>query len=186
VTITASDVIAAIAVFATVAVAWIAHLDRNGDRENQRSLSREGHEHERTLAREARLQERRAGAYRDMLVMAFRIQEVVAQTMPILESVPPPPRIPLPTNEEQREMAATVAAYGSPDVVALFRAVVTQTRAFFNAVWLVNALYPDRSMPPPRNLVELHKAEEDIHHQRQVLGSAVDELERVARDELAS
>jgi hypothetical protein len=117
--ITASDVIAALAVSATMLVAWIGPLDRKGD-----------HEHERTLAREARLQERRAVAYRDMVAMVFRVQGGVNQTMPLFESVPPPPRIPEPTLDEQREMAATVTAFGSAEVVARLKVVVSATRAF--------------------------------------------------------
>jgi hypothetical protein len=178
VNITASDVIAAIAILATIVttsvVAWIGHLDRKGD-----------HEHERTLAREARLQERRAVAYRDMVAMVFRVQDVVDQTLPLFESVPPPPRIPEPTLDEQREMAATVTAFGSAEVVARLRAVVSATRAFHLAV---RDLSDVRLVATPSvgGADELRKARENLRAQRADVHAAVDELERAAREELAS
>ena len=187
--ITASDVIAAIAIVATIVttsvVAWIGHLDRSGDHEHDRTLSRESHEHERTLAREARLQERRAIAYQDMVAMVFRVQDVVDQTMPLFESVPPPPGIPAPTLEEEREMAATVTAFGSAEVVARLRAVVSATRAFHLAV---RDLSDVRSIAAPsvESADELRKAREDLQAQRAAVHAAVDELERAAREELAS
>lgn len=189
-TFTASDVIAVIAIVAgivtTSVVALIGHFDRKGDHEHDRTLAREGHEHERALAREARLQERRESAYRDMLNIAFRIQHVVAQTMPVLELVPAPPRASLPTADEQRKTGTRVALFGSPAVVALYRTLMTQTREFSDAVLYVNLLHPDPSMPPIGDAGLLKKAYEDVQNRKVALNAAVDELEQVAREELAS
>lgn len=172
--ITASDAIAALAVSATMLVAWIAHLDRKGD-----------HEHARTLAREARLQERRAVAYRDMLAMVFRAQVAVDQTLPLFERVPPPPRIPEPSIEEQRDMEATVAAFGSGDVIARLRAVISATRDFYLAASYLSDV---RSIATPSvgGADELRKARDDLDARRAAFHAAVAELERVAREELAS
>lgn len=183
--ITASDVVAVIAIVATIAVAWIAHLDRRGDHEHDRTLSREGREHERTLAREARLQERRESAYRDMLVMVFRVQDGIDQTMPMFESVPPPPRIPEPTIDEQREMAAPVTVFGSAEVVARLKAVVSATRAFHVAARYVEDVRLVAT-PSAEGVNEIRKAREDLAAQRAAVHAAVEELERAAREELAS
>jgi hypothetical protein len=190
VTITASDIIAVVAILAgivtTSVVALIGHLDRNGDHKHDRLLATEGHEHERSLAREARLQERRESAYLDMLDMAFRIQLVVGQTMPVLELLPAPPRASYPPADEQRATGKKVALFGSPEVVALYRALMTQTREFQDAVLYVNLLHPDPSVPPIGDADMLKNASLDVQKRKVTLNAAVDELERVAREELAS
>jgi hypothetical protein len=178
VTITASDVIAAIAILATIvttsAVAWIGHLDRSGD-----------HEHERTLAREARLQDRRERAYRDMLVMVLRIQNVVDQTGRLFESVPPPDRIPDPTIDQQEAMTAAVTLFGSDELVGLLGAVVNATRAFNVAI---RDLSDVRSIARPsvEDAGQLQRARESLDARRAAFHAAVEELERAARGELAT
>jgi hypothetical protein len=178
VNITASDVIAVIAILAgivtTSVVALIGHFDRKGD-----------HDHERTLAREARLQVRRERAYRDMLVMALRIQNVVDQTGRLFERVPPPERIPDPTIDQQEAMTAAVTLFGSGEVVGLLGAVVGATRAFHLAVQNLSDV-KRIARPGVEDVGELHKVREDLDARRAAFHAAVAELERVAREELAS
>jgi hypothetical protein len=57
--------------------------------------------------------EDRDGRDDDMVAIVFRVQDVVDQTLPVFESVPPSPRIPEPTLDQQREMATAVTAFGS-------------------------------------------------------------------------
>ena len=179
-TVTASDVIAIVAIVATIVttsvVAWINHLDRGGDQE-----------HERGLAREQRLQERRGATYRDMLSMVYLVGDVIAQTLPVFERVPAPPRIDGPSPETEREMTATVALYGSAAVVERLEAVSTASRDFFLAAQYLHDLHPDRSVPPPRHVSnELRKVRQDVEAKRTAFSAAKEELERASREELAS
>ena len=77
--------------------------------------------HELGVARDARLQERKADTHRDMIEMAYRVQDIVNQTFPFFESVPPPPRVESPSMDDQRAMAARISAFGSPDIVDRFQ-----------------------------------------------------------------
>ncbi len=189
-TFTASDVIAVVAILAGIAttgiVSWIAHLDRRTDREHERKLALEAHEHEAALARDSRLQDRRAKAYRDMLALAFRIQYAVIQTRPMLVVNPPPTPVAQPTPEEQREMGATVAAVGSGEVVDCYRAFIREVQAFGRTVWMLDVLQPDASMPPIGLAEELKKAHNELETARRTVSDAVERLEQTARDELAA
>lgn len=184
--VTMSDVIAVIAIFATIAVAAIGLFDRRADRRQTLELSREARDHERALARESRLQDRRAQTYEEMLLVAYRAQDVIDETMPVLRlsSAPPPPEP--PSIEEQRVMLAKVAVYGSPEVLNRLRAFSSATREFGRAVWYMQTLHPDTSMPPVGSADDLMQAHRDLEAARFNVRSALDELERTAREELAA
>jgi len=175
-TVNMSDIIAVVAVVATLGIAWINHLDRNGD-----------HEHERGVAREQRLQDRRGKTYRKMLTMVYLIADVIAQTLPEIELIPPPPRVDGPSLETERKMAARVASYGSAPVVARFETVATAEREFFLAVRHHHDLHPDRSIsPPPPLFNELREARQMVEERRAAFDRAKEDLERASREELAS
>jgi hypothetical protein len=179
-------VIAALALLVTLAVAWWAHRDHDADRDHAATLARETHEHERLLAREARLQERRAETYRAMLEMAFRVQDVVNDTLPILQWVPGPPPVEPPTIDEQRAMAARISAFGSAEVVAGFAKVTAATRVFFDAARDWQMMQPGPEVMPRGSAEEFLEARHAIDRRRADVRTAVDELERLARSELAS
>lgn len=67
------------------------------------------HTHEREMAREARLQERRARAYERILEHLYRLDAWVSRTAPLIEPAPDPPP-PLP-EEELFRLNALTAAY---------------------------------------------------------------------------
>jgi hypothetical protein len=174
-TFTASDVIAALAIFATMLVAWIGHLDRTSDRD-----------HEQKMARESRQQDRRATTYRDMMAMAFTIQAVVNETLPGFELRPAPPPTEMPSGDVQRQMGAAVAAFGSPEVVGLYGDLVLCVNKFSNAARLVSMLSQPEGMRAAPDVAQLWvKAREDLEPARQAVTDAVNKLEQAARTELA-
>ena len=184
---TPSDWIAVLAVLTTGAVAWIAHLDRRGDRDSAADLAREARAHDRNLAREARLQKRRATVYRDMLEMVLRVLDGVNQTDPILVLNPPPPPIEQPSLDAQRAMVARVATLGSAEVVAAFERVASASREFYHAVWYWHQLTPEPGVRPPAGSAdELRRAHDDVETKRAEVRAAVDALEEVARSELGA
>ena len=172
VSFTASDVIAISAILATVAIAWIAHLDRLGDREHARRLAREAHGHER-----------RSAAYQDMLAMVLRIRDGVRQTMPMWERVPPPPRIEPPTPDEQRQVAATVGLYGTPAIAKGLDDAILSANVFYIAADYLSDLRASRS--PSQTADELPKARTDVDAKREAFYANVEALTVAARQDLA-
>jgi hypothetical protein len=76
---------------------------------------REGNKHERTMAREAREQERLGNAYVRLLGMAERAGQWAQMVKPIMDTDPPQPVPPLPDLAEQAEVAALISAFGSDE-----------------------------------------------------------------------
>jgi hypothetical protein len=72
--------------------------------------------HERTMAHEAREQERLSNAYVGLLGMVERIGQWAQTVKPMHDSNPPQPLPPLPEIGEQTEAEALVNAFGSDDV----------------------------------------------------------------------
>jgi hypothetical protein len=87
--------------------------------------------------------------------------------------------------DEERKMAATVTSFGSPEVVARLRAVAAATRAFYLAATYLSDVR-SIAVPSAGGANDLRKAREDLDAQRAAVHAAVDELERNAREELAS
>jgi hypothetical protein len=168
---TASDLVAIIAIGATVALAWINHRDRVSDRDQAR-----------LLAREARIQDRRAIAYRAMLVMVRRIGDVVTQTLPMWERVPPPPRIEPPTDDEQRDVAADVGLYGTAIVLARLEETLSSARDFFRAAEYLNDVR--LAATPPDGANDLRGAREEVTAKRDAFSVRLTALEAAAREDI--
>jgi hypothetical protein len=71
-------------------------------------------DHERTIARDRRVQERIASAYEDLLVMVDLVMEIVRTTQPVVERILEPgqerPRPPEPDPEYVRRVQARMEA----------------------------------------------------------------------------
>jgi hypothetical protein len=87
-------------------------------------------EHERTMAREARDQERLANAYVRLLGMVERIGQWTQMVKPMLDTNPPQPVRALPDLDEQAEAQALVNAFGSDEVREAFE-------SWRNLVWKI-------------------------------------------------
>ncbi len=172
VNVRASDLVAIIAIPATVAVAWIGHRDRVADRD-----------HTMRLARESRVDEHRGSAYRDMLLMTLKIQDIVRQTMPMFERDPAPQRIDAPSADEQRAVAASVGLYGTPRVLEL----LNDTRAAANDFFLAAEYLGDVRLIAqrrPEGGDELRNAREGVDNKRSAFVLSVQQLEAAARDNI--
>jgi hypothetical protein len=118
--------------------------------------------HERAMAREQRLQDRRARAYERALVHAYRLDTWVERTEPFLGPVPDPPP-PLP-DEEVWQLNALTAAHASPEVQALALAMSKVAGTFNVAAMMVadeRAGHPAGQDVPPR--VQLTEARTAFH-----------------------
>lgn len=88
--------------------------------------------HERTMAREAREQDRLGNAYVRLLGMAERVGQWAQMVKPMMDTVPPQPVRPLPGLDEQAEVEAVVNAFGSDAVrtaLEAWRAIIKDTIA---------------------------------------------------------
>jgi hypothetical protein len=72
-----------------------------------------GQDHEKAMARERRLQERRAGAYERMLEHIYRLDTWVERTEPLIGPAANPPA--MLADEELFKLNAITAAHASPD-----------------------------------------------------------------------
>jgi hypothetical protein len=118
--------------------------------------------HERAMAREQRLQDRRARAYERALVHAYRLDTWVERTEPMIGPVPDPP-LPLP-DDEVWHLNAVTAAHASPEVQALTLAMSTAARTFNVAAMMVaeeRAGHPTGQPVPPR--IQLTEARTAFH-----------------------
>jgi hypothetical protein len=119
-----------------------------------------GNQNQRTMAREAREQDRLAGAYVGLLALTERIGQWAEQVNPMYR---PDPDRPLPDLDKQADVVGAVRAYGSDEVIEAFEAwqkVIADMRAFAQQI----AREPDAAEPreslrdlKPRE-VEKHKA----------------------------
>lgn len=93
------------------------------------------HANQRAMAREQRLQDRRARAYERALEHAYRLNDWVERTEPMIGPKPEPPP-PLP-DEELWRLNALTAAHASPEAQELTRAMSDAARRFQVAAWRV-------------------------------------------------
>jgi hypothetical protein len=100
------------------------------------SQSRE-HAHGRTMARDARTQDRRNRAYEMGLVHAYRLEAWVDRTSPVLGPAPDPP--PLLPDEDMFKLNALTAAHASDEVKVAVSAMSEAARKFQVAAWRVAA-----------------------------------------------
>ena len=105
------------------------------------------HAHELEMARQARVQDRRAAAYEAALEHGYRIEAWVARTLPIIgfENDPKPPEQ-LP-DEAMFRLNALSAAHASPQVKDLARAMTKAAVHFQSRAWMVQA---EREHPTER------------------------------------
>jgi hypothetical protein len=87
-------------------------------REHVERMAGANHDHERTMAREARDQERFGNAYMQLLVMVERAGQWAQMVNPMRETDPPQP-VP-PGLDEQAEAEALVDAFGSDEARKAF------------------------------------------------------------------
>lgn len=120
---------------AGVAFTW---LTGKQGRDQVERMAQERHEHERTMAREAREQERLASAYVRLLGMAERIGQWAHMVKPMLDTIPPRAVRPLPELDAQAEVEAEVRAYGSDEVREAFEAWRKIIRDMIAAVALID------------------------------------------------
>src|SRR6266508_5485762 len=121
-----------------------------------------GQDHERTMAREQRLQDRRARAYERALVQAYRLDSWVERTEPFIGPAPDPPP-PLP-DDEVWQLNALTAAHASPEVQALALAMSQVARTFNVAAMMAadeRAGHPAGQAVAPR--VQLTEARTAFH-----------------------
>jgi hypothetical protein len=121
-----------------------------------------GQAHERVMAREQRLQDRRARAYERALMHAYRLDTWVERTEPIFGPVPDPPP-PLP-DDELWQLNALTAAHASPHVQALTLEMAGVARTFSVAAMMVadeRAGHSAGQAVPPR--VQLVEARTKFH-----------------------
>jgi hypothetical protein len=78
-------------------------------------------QHERTMAHDAREQERRGNAYVRLLTVVERSGQWAQMVKPMLDSDPPQPVRPLPDLDEQAEAMALVNAFGSDEIRQSFK-----------------------------------------------------------------
>lgn len=115
--------------------------------------------HERSVAREQRVQERRADTYVEMLEMFDWVMEIVNATQPVLEPGPEPP--PEPEREKMRASQARIAAHASAEIRDLIDQRWIPSRvAFFIAA---------------SNLAQMRKARADGVEERLIYGVSVHE-----------
>jgi hypothetical protein len=156
--------------------AWSNWLQRDSAKE----LASLQHEHERELARGARLYERRAPVYEQTLTLLYPWVERVDATERLWKSAaePEPPELPDP--EEWRAMQARLGAHGSPEVSDAYREFSDAISDFFERV---NEMRMIRQAFAEGDLAESAGRMEDAR--RNVRGM-LRKLERLVSEELAA
>jgi hypothetical protein len=103
-------------------------------RQSAKELASLQHEHERELARGARLYDRRAPVYEQTLTLLNVWMERVDLTERLWTSAsdPEPPELPDP--KEWRTMLAQLGAHGSPEVSGAYREFTEAIQAFYDSV----------------------------------------------------
>lgn len=80
------------------------------------------------LAHDARLWDKRAAAYVELLIWAIRLRETLIRTTPVIGPMPDPPA--WPTDDELFVLEASVRAFGSREVDDLVDALSVARRQF--------------------------------------------------------
>jgi hypothetical protein len=153
---------------------WLQHV-------SARELSARQQEHERDLARGARLFERRGPVYETMIAFLYPWMERVDATEPFMryagEPDPPDP----PSTDEWRMMHVRLRTYGSPEVADAYDVFGEAIRSFFFHLPTIRA---DRAHgTDAAESVRLHK---EFEAARVNVRKTLRSLERLVSDELAS
>ena len=117
-------------------------------------------EHERLLAREARLWDRTADAYVQMLEMVAVFMVIVDETYPTLgdggRGDPPAP----PESNDVKALMARMAAYGSPEAYAAVEAWWTTRLDFDRAAWELDTVRARSPGVDARDFFNLSEADQ--------------------------
>lgn len=117
-------------------------------------------EHERQLAREARLWDRTADAYVQMLEMVAVFMVIVDETYPMLgdggRGDPPSP----PESNDVKALMARMAAYGSPETYAAVEAWWTTRLDFDHAAWELDTVRARSPGVDARDIFNLSEADQ--------------------------
>jgi hypothetical protein len=105
-------------------------------------------QHDLTLRR----QERRSGAYVELMAALHRLQTGVERTSPIFVSGQPPEPPDAITDEESWHLAALADVVASKDVRDLIQAWQNKTRDFYNAVWYLGQVQQREEGRPPSDV----------------------------------
>jgi hypothetical protein len=104
-------------------------FNASGERAQGARLARDQREHERVLAREARLGSELRAAYEELLRLVFVVEDIINRTNPIIAPGPAPPS--MPPEEELRKTIARASVIGSEEVMKAVEALWTAQRAFW-------------------------------------------------------
>jgi hypothetical protein len=134
--------------------------------------------HERETARSARLHEQRLELYNEMAAALESARLYAERTHPISGPQPDPP--PPPDDREWSTLWARLQVGGSAEVIAAIDAAGNGAGGFRGRVMTYEALKAQGGVP--ESITEARKGMDDA---RQRYTDAIDEAERVMRDELA-
>lgn len=167
---------------------WYLRGLTNRTLERQANFTRQTLDHELTLIREKRVQERRSDTYVQMLEMLHWIMEIVYATEPVVEPGPPPP--PEPDSDAVRPIQARIVAFASPEVRAIVdeRWIPVRNDFFREAAKLRRMREQEKNLTPGTMTVETDKRIASqytvVHDLRTKLHKIVREIEDRASDEL--
>jgi hypothetical protein len=171
----------AVVASSTVAV-WSARISARVSNETAEATLA----HQRAQAHEARLWDRVAQAYVDMLMMVSQFMVTVDETFPDIgdggHGDPPPP----PETSETMPLMARVAAFGSPQTYSALEAWWKTRLDFDHAVWELDGVRSRPSGQDARELFGLTQAEhyQKLHDARQTCHAAVRRLQNQINAEL--
>lgn len=152
-------------------------------RDHAERVATEKLQHDRELAREARVQQRKETAYVALLEMVERTGQWVFSVLPMIE---PGPELKLPEFDEQARIEALVNAFGSMEVRDLMKNWRSHVRKVISQVNLIHVLekHPTANDPeqrPPR--LTLDDLREQERTARETLSAQVaTELTHIAAD----
>lgn len=166
----------AVGLAGVAATVWSNWLQRDSAKE----LAALQHDHERDLARGARLYERRAPVYQQMLTLLYPWMERVDATDRLWKDAnePEPPEPPSP--DEWRAMQAELGTHGSTAVSDGYRAFSEAIQEFFDRVMTMRLI---RDGSATGDLAARAREMEDA---RRSVREALRKLERLVSDELAA
>jgi hypothetical protein len=119
-----------------------AFFSSRAERKQRQEDAQADRRHERETAHRARLFERQADAYIDLLILLKEYSDPMGEAHSALDDMSPSALLPDPSSEEARErrsekvgpLDARVAAYGSPEAAALMDDLLQEAHRFHVAL----------------------------------------------------
>jgi hypothetical protein len=172
---------AAAAILIALLNIWYQRRLTDDTLKHQGTLLRQTLDHELTLTRDERLQERRSDTYVEMLAMLDRVMEIVNATQPVMEAGFPPP--PEPDAEAVRPIQARIAALASPEVKAMIyeQWIPARNQFFLEADNLRDMRQLERNLVPATTPIEARSGK-SIAGQFQVVDDLRKRLHGIVRD----